>query len=421
MTKMSLDEMHRSIAAAYAELYRQDDDPRWLRELHYHSLLTGEPTNIASFGTKYKTEIFWAGDYLFRGRRYEEALWAFETARDLSLKTAHTEMRRAACLMRSGREEEGVRHYEELIEQYPDVSGIKLSFIDSILFLRDYQRALDTLLAFKFEASNDFWIAGQFGRAYFGMHEYSEAIEAFHIQVKLRRDPIVLRSLARAYRRTGQIEREYMFLKQGRAQFKDDDALKRDYGAFLERHGGIEELREAQEILAGLWEQSPRNGLVLLPYCKVLCRLDKVDVARQLFQQHRGRIFPQSFEQPIEVEILKSEEKWDAALQRLSNVSSADEHLLGVKKEVYYSWAMRVTDEQERKLIALEGLELPIARELEANAPLMITSAKLAMAANDFERFQKFVGKVRAINSESIDLKRLLEDAVEMRGWAGSE
>ena len=415
-----LDKTHRSISAAYADLYRQDDDPRWLRELHYHTLLTGEPNDISGFGTKYKTEIFWAGDYLFRGRKYEAALWAFETARDLSLKTVHTEMRHAACLMRTGKKDDGEKQYERLIQKYPDASGIKLSFIDSNLFLRDYRGAVERLDEYEFTPNNGSWIAGQFGRAYFGVHEYFKAINAFEIQLKLRRDPIVFRSLARAYRRTSQMEREFVLLERGLSEFEDDISLKRDYAACLERQGGIEQLLKAEQILAQLSNQAPRNGLVLLPYSKVLCRLNKADLARQLFAEQRGRIFPQNFEQTIEVEILKSKEKWDVALQVLSDVSESDEHLLGVKKEVYFSWAMSESDGEERIGIARDGLDIPIASELEANAPLMITSAKLAIAANDFFRFDEYVRKIKAINAQSKELARVLEDARQLREWVVS-
>ena len=53
----------------------------------------------------------------------------------------------AACKMRAGEGQEGAGEvdYQELLKQYPNIHGIKLSYIDSLLFVKAYQKALEWL------------------------------------------------------------------------------------------------------------------------------------------------------------------------------------------------------------------------------------------------------------------------------------
>ena len=94
-------EQHRRIAYWYKRLYREHQDPRWIRELYYHTMAAGDKEEAKEFGALYKSEIFFVGYYWFRVlKRYEDALWAYQTAHKLGLRTELTEMRMAACLMR---------------------------------------------------------------------------------------------------------------------------------------------------------------------------------------------------------------------------------------------------------------------------------------------------------------------------------
>jgi tetratricopeptide (TPR) repeat protein len=164
---------HTQISHWYARLYRQADDPRWLRELHFHTLAAGDESLIGQFGATYKAELFAAGNHWFRVRRdYPAALVAFIAAKKFGLDTYELNIRIASCLMRVGRREEAEAEYSRLITLYPQARGLKTSYVDSLLNVRDFNQALAKLNEYGFKESDDPWIAHEFGRSYLGLHQH---------------------------------------------------------------------------------------------------------------------------------------------------------------------------------------------------------------------------------------------------------
>jgi len=328
----------RLIADWYERLYREDDDPRWLRELYYHRLLVRDENEIYEFGVAYRTELFRAGDYWFRRLKdFRLALKAFEAAERLGLKTYLSQMRLAACLIRVNRRPEGERRYQELIDLYPHALGVKLSFIDSLLFIRAYSSAIDKLDQFGLRPNEAPWVAGEYGRARFGMHQYPEAIGAFETQLKMQPDAIAFWMLARAYHRDGQRDEVARVLEKGLKRYPQNRHLLLSYAAHLVGLGPEGDAAKAEAILRELFEKNPNNGAVLHQLCKLLCLQDRTGDAQFLYQKHRGRLYPERYEVPIEVELCLARKNWAGALGLLADIDANDGNLVGLKKKGLYS------------------------------------------------------------------------------------
>jgi tetratricopeptide (TPR) repeat protein len=389
--------LHRRIAESYGRLYRLTEDPRWLRELHYHTLAGGDASAVKRFGSIYKSEIFWAGDYWFRAlKRYKEALWAFETVEGLGLKTPFTEMRRAACLMRVGRAKEGESIYSKLISSFPQSPNFKTSLIDSLLYCNEHAAALAKLLEFKLSMAEDPWVAHEFGRAFIGLHRYREAVHAFEVELSSHQDVLVYESLARAYHRLGESENVERVLGAGLRRHPSSKRLQLRNAGHLMRRGTLASYFEAEQILEGLAELFPTEGRVLQQYCKLLCLTDRVMDAETIWKKRSQSIYPEEYGVAIQVDILIAKQRWPEALKLLGNVSEVDEHQIGMKKKVYLWWAR--ADTEERKEIAKRGLDVLMDRALLANMPLMVTHARLASLAQDQETFERTVARIDAVN-----------------------
>jgi tetratricopeptide (TPR) repeat protein len=406
---------HQQITWWYSHLYRRTDDPRWIREAHYHVLASGDIGELHKFGVAYKSELFAAGEYWFRSRRdFKASLEAFFAAKRLGLVSVLLEMRIAGCLMRSGRVEEGEERYRSLIAQY-DTSGLKSSYIDSLLYIRDFSGALDRLEEYGFQVNDGPWTAHQYGRTYLGKHMYKEAIHAFKVQLSLKPESIAYHMLARSHHRAGERIDVDRVLSEGLKRYTDDKYLKLDYAAHLIRMGDANKMPRADQILRKMHQQSPTDGKVLQQFVRMLCATGRVREAEEILKQQKWRIEPERYRLPIEVTILLGERRYVDAITKLRDIPNSDEHLLGMKKKAYLWWSLNESDSDERKVIATSGLNIPIDAALQHNIPIMVTSARLAKLAEDDERFEQMVKQIEEINSGVADLLR--QESQELGYW----
>jgi tetratricopeptide (TPR) repeat protein len=401
-------ETHRVIADWYSKLYRLDSDPRWLREQYYHTLLLAEPIGTARLGTSYKTEFYWAGNYWFdKQKNFLAALWAFNTAQSLGLENYQLDMRIAACQMRLGNRAEGEGKYAELMRQFPKHKGIVTSYIDTLLYLYDYSKALAVLFENFSVDDTDPWIAGQYGRAYLGLHKYKEAVTAFRVQLAKQKEPIVYDALARAYLRQGDHDSEARTLDDGLKRHPQNTRLLLAHAAHLVRTKDATDLTKAHSILAALIEQDPSNGWVLQQYVKVLCAEGDIKEAERVYSRAAGHVEPSFLDGRILSEIRKTEGRWEEALLVLGENAPSDEHLVGMKKEVYVAWADDESDEEQKIQIARAGLDVPMAEELQLNVPLIVISAKLAMLAQDKPLFRKLIKRAKDAYGKIREIERI--------------
>jgi len=408
------------LAKAFSALYRTDDDPRWLREICYHRLATGDRKEIEKFGVYYKSEIFWAADYSYRVRKdYEAALWALEVAGKLGLKNTQAEMRRASCLVRTKKIQEGVKLFDSLIEKYPLYVHLKNALVDSFLYLGKYQAALDVLTKYELNDTTTAWVAHEYGRAYFGLRDYVKAANSFESQLRMEPSTgaFVYDNLARAYQHQGDSTNELRVIENGLARNPASNRLQLRHASHLVRMGTEASLKQAEPVLSFLHATHRTDGRVLQQYCKLLCRIDRVKYAREIWEAARNNISPAEYSTSIHVEILIQEGNWPRALEILKQVSQDNEHLVGMKKEVYLAWAKSETDVAKRREIANQGLEVQMDTSLSSNIPLLLTSARLARLAEEVELYQKICSAVESINPAIADILHKGED--ELAFWEG--
>jgi tetratricopeptide (TPR) repeat protein/SAM-dependent methyltransferase len=412
---------HARIAIAFANLYKIDNDPRWLREVCYHKLAMGDRNEIEKFGAFYKTEIFWASDYSYRVRKdYDAALWALEVALKLGLKSTQAEMRRASCHVRlkiAGGEQE----FEGLIEKYEDASHIKNAYVDSLLYLKRYSDAYNVLLKYELDEKSNPWVAHEFGRVYFGLQNYDKAVEAFEMELRLEKNSgaFVYDNLARAYQKKGDAANEQRILTQGLKRHPGSNRLRLRHAAHLVRSGSQSTLSEALPILRDLWDTHRTDGRVLQQYCKLLCLQDNVVEAKKIWLDVKNTIFPREYSISIEVEILIHEKKWEKALDVLKQISQENEHLVGMKKEIYLAWARNENDVAKRREVAGRGLAVPMDSSLENNIPILLTSARLAFLAEDGQTYEKMYEKINNISPDVASALTGGGDEAQLLFWEG--
>lgn len=407
---------HKRIANWYARLYRDGGDPRWLRELHYHTLVTGDPSGLTRFGTAHRHEIFAAGEYWFRrAKDFENALWAFQTARDLGLVTYTSEMRLASCLVRVQQLEPGITKYEELIGDFPKARGVKTSYIDSLLYVQDFERALQKLNEFGFSIGDDPWTDHEFGRTYLGLHHYRDAVRAFESQLKQAPEPIVYYRLAQAYHRCGERDNVARVLEAGLKRYPENRALSVSHAAHLIRSAEPHQRTRAEEILRDLYARFPFDGAVFQQLCKLLGLTERAKDALELIRSREGQIRPERYLVPTRAEALIAVGRFRGAVLELRNVPSNNEHLVGLKKKAYLWWARSISDSNTRAAIARGGLSVEFARQLRNNIPIMVTTARLAALAGDGAEYDSAIAQLRSLSPGVAE--SLIGDNEELAYW----
>lgn len=399
----SVDTLHKRIAESLKRLYRKDNDPRWIRECYFHTLAAGDANDIEDFGTVYRGELFWAGNYWFnKHRNHSAALAAFKAANNLGLESYELELRIAACLFRVGEVEQGEQHYSALIDRFPDARGVKTSLVDSYLALSRYDDALQRLEQFELEVNTSAWVAHQYGRTYLGLHKNPEAIVAFEAELRKKPRAITYMDLATAYRRIGKREEVGLVLEKARNRYPKHFRILVSYASHLVQLGGSYNMKKAEVILRDLLERSPGSGRVLQQLCKLLRIQHRAPEAREILERQKSYIFPDRYRSSIYVEVLMAEQRWESAVHELANISSSDVHLVGQKKRVYLSWAIS-TEPDEAIDIAKQGLHVPMDRSLLTNAPLLVTHARLAYICENDQEFERTMDLLREINQNVAD------------------
>lgn len=394
---------HGRIANEYEKLYRSEYDARWLRELHYHRALSGGREALSEFGSNYRSEIYAAGEYWFiRRKDFSSALWAFRIALALGERNYHIRMRVAACLMRTGAVSEGEQLFRELITTYPSAEGVRGSYIDSLLYLHKHDDALARLKEFGYSVTESVWIAGQYGRAFSGLHMHREAIEAFNYQMQMAPDAVVFLNLARAHHRLGATSRERRILEDGTRRFPYSKKLQLAYSALLERVG---EVNEAVVRLLDMHSRSPRDGWIVFPLIKALCRRGDLEQAKRIWREVQYRLDPDRLRYPIAAELALREGRFEEALAAIRQAPEQDEHSVGQKLEIYYAWASTTGDGSATQ-IAQDGLAEPISPVLSLNVPVLLSRAKLALVAGEPQVLEGILGQLTALNPELPEISR---------------
>lgn len=402
--------VHRKWATSLLDHYKKiDDDPRWLREAYYHTAVSGGRDAIATFGTQFRSELQDAGEYWFiRSKDFQNALWAFHRVAELSNeKDPFVSMRIASCLIRTGQAERGLEMFQEIFTAYPHWTGAKTSCVDGLLYLQRFHEALALLRDFTDYSTltrpGDSWILGQYGRAFHGLANYEQAVEAFQRQLKLDNSPVVVRSLARSLHRLGRRRQEGEVLRRGYHDHRNSIAMIAAFAGWLSSNG---EPARAVAMLEPPLKAEPENAWLAFSYVKALIAIERTGDARKYLTEHGRELHPSFMRPAVEAEVLKAEGQFEKALAILDS-SSEDraeiQHRIGQRAEVFAAWAAE-SDEAASVSVARQALgEIPESENLLINVSVL----KLCILAGDRTRFDSTLQVCRRVNPNSEDVARL--------------
>ncbi|WP_018605562.1 hypothetical protein [Uliginosibacterium gangwonense] len=400
-------ELHGKLADEYVSLYRDDDDPKWIRESYFHRLLSSDSLHPL-LGAYYFRELVSSANYCFRVRRHDRALELFNFAASVGTLTEDALMRRASCMVRTGERPKGDDEYSRLFGMYPHAPGMRLSYIAALIWIRKYDEALEKFTSLGVDV-NDVYAAGLLGRIHLGLHDYDEAETLLRRVVgssKLPHSRAYL-DLARALQYQGALEEERKVLAKALQHYPENLELLAMDGGALQRLGKLDDAVNSLQPLFDLYPNQTNAAMTLI---KIYGRCpETLYKARQVFE--RALRAAENKTDPIfitmEAEVLKGEGRADAAVQLLTEKTSLDDqHSLGMYFECVFH-SLNGKPRGAAKAQAAEALKVKIPGLLTKNIPLQINRARLAAVADDYGVFQSLCNLVSESRSQRFELEAL--------------
>ena len=402
---------HETVADAYLKIYYQDDDPKWIRESHYHRMLSGHlnAKQLAGFAGKYYVpELISSAIYCFkRQKNYKSALELFDAAQGLSKLDEQALMWRASCLIRIGETLRGEEEFRNLIENYPKNRGIKTSHIDALLHTNDWLGAKTTLENYALKPEQTNWIANQWGRVYLGLHRYDLCIPIFQSLVRGgSADPHSYVYLARAHQQFGDLKEAINVLRSGKVAYPSNEGILTSLGADLER---AKQDDEALAILEPVFVSNPTNARAALGIIRVKLRDRDMSAARRILRRAEKHAVP-ALEWAIttanaEVIISNGDPKLAAHFLR-ENVGE-NESLYGLMLEAYTTVISNTDDIDAIDEIAKEVAEVKLPSNMDLNVPMLVTRANYAIAAKEKSIFDCVVDDLASTKIDPSEIERL--------------
>lgn len=400
-------EVHARIADEYVLLYRDDDDPKWIRESYFHRLLSSSSLQPL-LGTYYFRELVGSAEYCFRKRRHDRALELFNLSASLGTMAEEAQMHRASCMVRTGKRPEGDNEYYRLFDLYPRAHGMRLSYIAALIWIRKYDEALEKFTSLGLD-TNDLFAANLLGRIHLGLHNYEEAEGLLRRVVGSSKLPHIRAylDLARALQYQGAVQEERKILAQALKHHPGTPELLAMDGGALQRSGMVD---DAVQSLQPLFDLHPDQTNAAMTLIKIYGRESKtVYKARQVFEKalRAAEVKSDPTFITMEAEVLKSEGRADAAVQLLSEKTLLDDqHSLGMYFECVYH-SLTGKPRSAAKVQAAEALKIQIAGLLTKNVPLQMNRARLAAVANDYPVFQSLRDQLSESRTERFELEAL--------------
>ena len=408
---LSEKDFHEKIAMLYEQLYRDDDNPIWLREAHFHRMVFSTKDELNIFGKRYRTELFAAGEYWYdHDKDFDKALWAYERALQYGQAGYKILMRIASCKLRIAKThremKEARKKFDSLVARFPQEYGIRTAYIDAVLYKKDFSLTIYLLKKLDLKQVESWWVAGQYGRAYSGLNEHHKAIVSFERQLLEKPEAVVYENIARAYHRLGDTENEVKKITQGLTKYQRNKRLLLYRGIILERIGPLD---EAVKTLTKLLKENPENGWIIFPYIRALARSNKLDDAIAYWKKYRFKIRPDYLRVPIEADLLIRQNRHEDAISLLKTLPE-DEHSIGQLLEAYLDWANSQNEIKEKKRIAVEGLSIPLDNITIKNIPVLITKSKLSIVADNKNVSIETIDLIEEINPNVKELNRIYQD-----------
>ena len=402
---------HARIAEQLERIYREDDDPKWIRESYYHRMLAGETQglSLSEFaGRYYVTELVASANYCFEKRGdFDTALALFDAAQAISPLDETSKMRRASSLIRTGKVSEGNFEYRRIIADFPNNVGMRRSHVDALLYKKEFRQAHSALKEHDLQPEKHVWHARQWGRAELGLHNYPRAIEIFRqLREKTADDPIIVTWLARSLQQFGDLNGAIKVLRTGVEDFGDNVAIRTSLAHNLER---AKEDEEARKLLQSLIAEDAGNARAALPLVKIMLRAGETaearKVARTALKRAHGNL--KAFAHMAEAEVMLAEDKPETAAAYLRQHMAEDENMGSLLIDALLRAAERAADLKEKTSLLDEAAAVPQVETLRHNVPVQIVLVRLAFARRDRPAFDKAIANLAETKIDATELQRL--------------
>ena len=403
---------HALIANCYLSIYRDDDNPKWLRESYFHRMLGGDGGSRIELGRYYFSELIASADYCFKKQHdYQTASELYDSAAKLGALTEGAQMHAASCRIRLNNRPTGDEEFAKLIEKYSRNIGMRTSYVDALLFVRDFACAKQKLTDYRLEPEKSGWIAGQWGRVWLGLNDYKKAESMFRKQLAGSGlpDAIVYLNLSRALLYQGAVGNALEILSQGIDLHQNNLEITVAIGACLERMRRDE---DALALLLPLFKVHPDRTDAALPIIKVMGRLrdnNNILQARRIFERAKKHASTSvsSLLITTEAELLKLENNSQGAVELLLGQPEKDQHSLGMLFECWYHFALTKSDRAERIHQAQDALAVDVPQSLNNNIPLLINRCRLAALAQDRSLYDSLLDAIGQSRVDSFEIRNL--------------
>ncbi len=383
---------HEEISHAYRSIYRVDDDPKWIRESYFHLMLskdTDKKSLGGALGSYYYDELIASADFEYANKRdYSSALGLYEVASGIRALREQAEMRRASCLVRQGKRDQGEKAYAALVKAYPQQMGIRTSHVDALLSVGDFPAARETLELYGLLPSNSFWTAYEWGRTFLGLDQYEEAIAVLGPLVAgAGGDSHYVEHYARALQQVGAFEEAEGVLRDAYDHFRDVTGIRTAFGIVLEQNGHLEDALEILEPLFNDRNDNARAAASLVRIYRLLGRRGDAAFAVRRAEKSAPNQY-RDYVLAAQAEMMLLDGKYDQAIDMLEGSGKAGAYSQFI---LFRTWR----EAAELGSWGKEKLSSPLARQLETrfskNALIQLQRARLAQRAGD----QQLLAKIK--------------------------
>ncbi|MDJ0448803.1 tetratricopeptide repeat protein [Methylocystis sp. JR02] len=400
---------HARIAEQLERVYREDDDPKWLRESYYHRMLSGQTQGLSLTefaGRYYFTELVASAGYCFDHHDYGAALALYNAALTLGPMGESALMRRASSMVRTGAIKQGSEEYRSLVSVYPNNVGMRRSHVDALLYKSEFEQAKEFLNEYGLLPSENAWHALQWARAELGLHNYARAIELFTDLRKERNDdPFIVTYLARALQQFGDLSRAIEVLQSGAAEFRDNVAILTALANNLERARRDE---EARPLLIKLLADDAGNARAALSMVRILLREENRDEAQKVAKRAEREAYGslKTFALMALAEVMLADGQPEIAADFLRDHLQEDEGVGAFIIDALLRAADEAEDPAARAALIRKAVEVRIPPAMAFNVPVQIVIVRLAVAARDRAAFDAAITNLAGTRIDLAELER---------------
>lgn len=399
--KVFKDKWNIKFYEAYKLLYKETSNPIFLRESYYHSTMAR--TAKFSVNNYFLPELSTCANKWFEEGRYHDSCWAYQEINKMRVLYQKERMRFASCLVRTDGFEDGSKIYNHLFAEFPDWIGTKFSYVDSLIYTKNYPEvALDFLNnEFPYEQKKAYW-CHRAAKCYRQLSMRTEAYEHFERAISIEpakeKISIILLEFANYAREVGDTEKEtYLIETIAWHQLKlRTYNVKVSLGSLYER---IDRLPEAEELLKDSYQINPSNAYCLLPLIKTLCRNNDIDTAKYYLDQPFN-YRPKYLYYYAKVFYFKTIEKFVEAEQLLTeiiNQYTLSVHQCGQWADLFLTWALSTYGDEQNELVE-RGLKYAEESLQFNNVPCLLAHLELAKLIGDADirhRIQEKLSRIR--------------------------